>query len=81
MGIDKGKEVVTMGKQISLRLDDVHSALLDEIVAKLESDGVKTNKTDVIQKALYAFAYDNVLGSERVGKIIDEHYRGALSED
>lgn len=70
-----------MGKQTSLRLDDVHAELLDEMVKKLEADGVKTNMTDVIQKALYAFAYDNVLGSERVGKIIDEHYRGSLSED
>jgi hypothetical protein len=66
-----------MSKQINIRLDEVHLVLLERMVEKLKEDGVKnTNKTDVIQKALYSFARESVLGAEEVGTIIDKHYRG-----
>jgi hypothetical protein len=65
-----------MSKQINIRLDEVHQALLERMVEKLTEEGVNTNKTDVIQKALYVFARESVLGPEEVGEIIDKHYRG-----
>jgi uncharacterized membrane protein len=65
-----------MSKQINIRLDEVHHALLEKMVEKLETEGVKTNKTDVIQKALYSFARESVLDSKTVTEIIDKHYKG-----
>jgi hypothetical protein len=72
----KGKGVMDMAKeQINIRLDDLHVELLDMMVEKLKHDGVKTNRTDVIQKALYSFARDNVLEGQKIMEIIDKHYR------
>jgi hypothetical protein len=65
-----------MSKQINIRLDEVHLMLLERMAEKLADEGVKTNKTDVIQKALYSFARSTVLGAEETGKIIDNHYSG-----
>lgn len=65
-----------MSKQINIRLDEVHTALLEKMVEKLEGDGVNTNKTDVIQKALYTFARETVLDQKKVTEIIDKHYKG-----
>lgn len=62
--------------QLNIRLDDVHKELLNAMVEKLKSDGVKTDKTDIVKKALYSFARDNVLGSEKVTEIIDKNYKG-----
>ncbi|TGA96326.1 hypothetical protein E4665_15795 [Sporolactobacillus shoreae] len=64
-----------MKQQMNIRLDEVHQILLDESVKKLTVDGVKTNKTDVIEKALFMYARD-ILGRDRVTKIIDNHYVG-----
>lgn len=64
-----------MSKPINIRLDDIHLELLNKVVEKLQSDGVKTNKTDVIQKALYSFARETVLDSNTVMEIIDKHYK------
>lgn len=69
-----------MSKTMSFRLDDVHVALLEEMVKKLESEGVKTNKTDVVQKALYSFARESVLDPEVITGIIDKYYQGFLKE-
>ncbi|HAJ4038262.1 hypothetical protein DTX80_18020 [Bacilli bacterium] len=63
-----------MSKQINIRLDEIHYKLLEQMVETLEKQGVKTNKTDVIQKALYIFAKESVLDSEIVTKIIDRNY-------
>lgn len=65
-----------MSQQVSVRLDEVHMTFLERMVEKLAEEGVKTNKTDVIQKALYSFACESVLGAEEVGEIIDKHYKG-----
>jgi len=65
-----------MAKQMNIRLDEVHAALLDKMVEKLKSNGVETNKTDVIEKALYTFARETVLDPETVTEIIDKHYKG-----
>lgn len=65
-----------MAKQMNIRLDEVHAALLEKMVEKLKSNGVETNKTDVIEKALYTFARETVLDSETVTEIIDKHYKG-----
>lgn len=65
-----------MTKQINVRLDEIHLTLLDKMVEKLESRGVKTNKTDVIQKALFTFARETVLDPQVVNEIIDKHYKG-----
>lgn len=67
-----------MSKQINIRLDKVHLALLEKMVDKLTEEGVKTSKTDVIEKALYSFARDNVLGAEKVSDIVDHHYSGVF---
>ncbi len=64
---------------MNIRLDFVHVSLLEKTVERLKEDGVKTNKTDVIQKALYSFSRD-ILGMEEVGKIIDEHYSGIYKD-
>lgn len=69
-----------MSKQINIRLDEVHMALLERMVEKLTEEGVKTNKTDVIQKALYVFARESVLGAEETGRIIDKHYSGIYKD-
>lgn len=65
-----------MSKQINVRLDPVHLALLESIEKKMKENDIPTSKTDVIQKALYVFARETVLGAEEVAEIIDEHYRG-----
>lgn len=64
-----------MSKQINIRLDAVHQELLEKMVEKLEQQGIKTNKTDVIQKALYKFARESVLDPAEVTEIIDRHYK------
>lgn len=69
-----------MSKPISVRLDDVHLALLERMVEKLTEEGVKTNKTDVIQKAIYSLARNTVLDMEEVSRIIDEHYSGIYKD-
>lgn len=65
-----------MAKQMNIRLDDIHQELLEKMVEKLQAEGVKTNKTDVIQKALYTFASDSVLEPKAVTEIIDRNYKG-----
>lgn len=67
-----------MAKVVNFRLDDVHVALIEEMVEKLQSEGVKTNKTDVVQKAIYHFARESVLDQEVITEIIDKHYKGFL---
>lgn len=62
-------------KQINIRLDEIHLELLEKMVEKLEQDGIKTSKSDVIQKALYVFARESVLDSKTVVEIIDKHYK------
>jgi hypothetical protein len=62
-------------KSISVRLDEIHLEFLEKMVEKLTAEEVKTNRTDVIQKALYSFARDSVLGAEVVSEIIDRLYR------
>jgi len=70
-----------MAKQaMSIRLDEVSISLMDAMVEKLRADGVSTNRTDVIQKALYVFARETVLGAGEVSSIIDDHYNKALHE-
>ncbi|MRN07814.1 hypothetical protein EAI26_10730 [Lactobacillus sp. 0.1XD8-4] len=64
-----------MSKQMNIRLDAIHQEFLEKMVEKLKSEGVNTNKTDVIQKALYSFARDTVLDSKQVTEIIDRHYK------
>lgn len=64
-----------MSQQMNIRLDDIHVELLEKMVEKLKSEGVKTNKTDVIQKALYSFARDSVLDSKTVSEVIDRYYK------
>lgn len=64
-----------MSKQMNIRLDNVHLELLEKTVEKLKNEGVNTNKTDVIEKAIYLFSKE-FLGMEEVSKIIDEHYSG-----
>ncbi|MEB6551468.1 hypothetical protein MXL46_20905 [Heyndrickxia sporothermodurans] len=70
-----------MSKQINIRLDAVHQELLEKMVKKLEQEGVNTNKTDVIQKALYRFARESVLDPTEVTEIIDRHYKGFWEEN
>lgn len=65
-----------MTKQINVRLDEIHLALLEKMVEELESKGVNTNKTDVIQKALYTLARETILDPQTVTEIIDKHYKG-----
>lgn len=65
-----------MTKQVNVRLDAVHFELLKRTEEKMKEKGIPTSKTDVIQKALYVFARETVLGAEEVAEIIDEHYRG-----
>lgn len=70
-----------MSKQINVRLDEVHLALLERMVEALKEKGVNnTNKTDVIQKALYSFARDSVLGADEVTLIIDKYYSGIYKD-
>lgn len=71
----KFEERDNMANPISVRLDDVHAVLLDKMVEKLG-----TNKSDVIQKALYSFAREVVLDPETVMKVIDEHYSGIYKD-
>jgi hypothetical protein len=65
-----------MAKLTSFRLDDVHGALLEKMVEKLLVNGIKTNKTDVLQKALYFYARESVLDRDEMDVIIDKHYKG-----
>ena len=65
-----------MSKQMNIRIDDIHNELLEKMLSKLTEDGVKTNKTDVIQKALFNFARETVLDPEEVTEVIDRHYKG-----
>ncbi|WP_198530927.1 hypothetical protein [Bacillus spizizenii] len=51
-----------------MRLDDIHVAVMDVAVEKLKENGAKTNKTDVIQKALHNFG-DEVLSNDEMKAI------------
>jgi hypothetical protein len=63
-----------MKQQMNIRLDAVTQALLDALVEKQKADGVRqANKTKVIEKAVFAFAWD-VLGKEKAGELIDKNY-------
>ncbi|MCO7177201.1 hypothetical protein ACFP7A_14310 [Sporolactobacillus kofuensis] len=63
-----------MKQQMNIRLDAVTQALLDALVEKQKADGVRqANKTKVIEKAVFAFAWD-VLGKEKTGELIDKNY-------
>jgi hypothetical protein len=64
-----------MSKSVNFRLDDVHVALLEKMVEKLLLEGINTNKTDVVQKALYFFARESVLDRDEIDEIIDRHYK------
>lgn len=62
---------------MNIRIDDIHNGLLEKMVEKLNNnDGIKTNKTDVIQKALFYFARESILDDKEVQEIIDRHYKG-----
>lgn len=65
-----------LSKQMNIRLDDIHHELLNKMVEKLQKEGIKTNKTDVIQKALYSFARESVLDPDTITDIIDRQYKG-----
>lgn len=64
-----------VSKPINIQLDDIHVAVLEATVDKLKEKGVKTNKTDVIQKAIYNFGND-LLNNKEMKAIIDKHYKG-----
>lgn len=64
-----------MSKQMNIRISDVHLDLLEKTVETLIENGIKTNKTDVIQKAIYGFAVDYVLDDEVVSDIMDRHFK------
>lgn len=70
----KRKETSANKKQMNIRLDAVTQALLDALVEKQKVDGVhQANKTKVIEKAVFAFAWD-VLGKEKTSTLIDKNY-------
>lgn len=61
-------------QQVNIRLDAVTQALLDALVEKQKADGVRqANKTKVIEKAVFAFAWD-ILGKEKTSALIDKNY-------
>lgn len=64
-----------MSKQMNIRLDEVHQALLEKVVEKIRELGGKTNKTDVIQKGIYTLSKE-LLDDETITKIIDDNYTG-----
>lgn len=61
--------------QINIRLDDLHLALLDTAVKVLKEKGTKTNRTDLIEKAIYSFTRE-ILSDSQVSEIVDRYYRG-----
>lgn len=65
-------------EKLVICLDEVHQELLNAMYEKLKSDGITTNKTEIVKRALYSFALDNVLGLEKVGEIIDKNYKDVL---
>lgn len=62
---------------MNIRLDKIHHELLEKMVERFEAEGIKTNKTDVIQRALFSFARDH-LDSKSIDETIDRHYKGFL---
>lgn len=58
---------------MNIRLSAIHAELLELTVIRLKMEGAKTNKTDVIEKALHDFCRE-VLGSEMTMKVIDKHF-------
>lgn len=64
-----------MSKQMNIRISDVHLDLLEKTVETLIENGTETNKTDVIQKAIYSFAVDYILEDEVVSDIMDRHFK------
>lgn len=68
-----------MAKAMSFRLDDVHVALLDRMVEVMLLNGVKTNKTDAVQKSIYYYAKE-VLSDEEISEIIDKYYKGIYQD-
>lgn len=62
---------------VSFRLEDTHIELLDALVEEInkELEHRKTNKTEIVEKAIYSFACDH-LEKETVDKIINKHYKG-----
>lgn len=65
---------------MNIRIDEIHFELLEKMVQKLEEEGVKTNKTDVIQKALFRMARE-VLDNASIDETIDKYYTGLYKED
>ncbi|MFC7296789.1 hypothetical protein, partial [Marinobacter aromaticivorans] len=59
-----------------IRIDEIHLALLEAIVEKFKEQGIKANKTNVIEKAIYSFASDYALEDQTIKEIIDKHYKG-----
>ncbi|MFB1052260.1 hypothetical protein [Paraliobacillus sp. JSM ZJ581] len=64
-----------MSKPVNFRLDEIHVAILEKTVEKLKEEGVKTNKTDTVQKAIYSFG-NIVLSNQEMKTIIDNYYQG-----
>lgn len=63
-------------QQINIRLDAIHMEFLEKGVEALLKLNPNTNKTDLIQRALYEFVRDeSILGSKVVSEIIDKHYK------
>lgn len=71
------KEVDFMAKTtMTFRIDNVHAEFLEKVVEKLLLNGVETNKTDVVQRALYFYARESVLDAPEIDRIIDRNYKG-----
>jgi hypothetical protein len=72
--LTKSEELLQMAsKQLNIRVDDIHQELLEKLIETYEANKVKTNKTDMIQRSIYAFS-KNVLGDYVVREVLDKHY-------
>lgn len=60
------------------RLSPIYLELLDTMLEALKEEEIKTNKTIILEKAIYHFAREVVLGREAVSDIVDKHLNAML---
>jgi hypothetical protein len=61
-------------KPINIRIEEMHLELLDKLVEASNQSGIESNRTHMIQKAIYNFAVE-VMGQYNVNDIVDKHLK------
>jgi hypothetical protein len=61
-------------RQINIRIEDMHLELLDKLVEASNQSGIESNRTNMIQRAIFNFAVE-VIGQYNVNDIVNKHLK------